>query len=509
MSMNSSKILDFNVLEQISIVATQSGKRLVLCHGTFDLMHAGHIKHLQGAKTKGDILIVTVTADSYVNKGPGRPVFNENLRAESIASLQCVDYVSVINEPTALNPINKIRPHTYVKGNDYKEMSKDMTGNIVKEKCAVEKYGGSIIFTDEITFSSSSLLNEYFDVLSGDSKKYLAAIKKEYSSDEIIKFLQNLRGLNVVVIGDAIVDEYHYTEPLGQTGKGNLLAVKYLSEERFAGGAIAVANHVAGFCSDVTLVTGLGGKESFKGFIDSKLKKNISPIYFYNDDATTLVKRRFVDMDMDKLFEVYFHNKESFPPSIQRKVVEWLDENLKKFDMVIVPDFGNGFISHEIVDVLSKKSGFLAVNTQVNSGNRGYHAITRYPRANFISLNEPELRLATHSRFGDLHELASNIAIKLGASSIAITRGTKGAMFVDVEKEICVDIPALSSSIVDRVGAGDAFLAMAGLCEKAGLPVNVSGFVASIAAAISVQSVCNRNPIEPIKLYKYIATLMK
>ena len=109
------------------------GKRVVLCHGTFDLMHAGHIRHMQRAKEEGDILLVTVTGDAYVNKGPGRPVFNEQLRAEYIAALACVDYVAVNQAVTAIDALHMLQPNIYAKGSDYRSHGDDVTGNIARE----------------------------------------------------------------------------------------------------------------------------------------------------------------------------------------------------------------------------------------------------------------------------------------------------------------------------------------------------------------------------------------
>src|SRR5688572_9861857 len=85
------KILRFDKLETQLSDLRKRKKRVVLCHGVFDLMHPGHILYFQAAKREGDVLVVTLTPDQYVNKGPGRPVYNNQLRAESIAALQCVD----------------------------------------------------------------------------------------------------------------------------------------------------------------------------------------------------------------------------------------------------------------------------------------------------------------------------------------------------------------------------------------------------------------------------------
>jgi rfaE bifunctional protein kinase chain/domain len=453
-------------------------------------------------------LLVSVTADEFVNKGPGRPVFNQYLRAENIAALACVDLVAINHAVTAVEVLEQVKPDIYVKGSDYKSTSEDLTGNIQHEQDAVERHGGRIFFTDELTSSSTRLLNEYFEVFSPEISAYLDEFKQLVSANELINHLKNLAGLNVLVVGEAIVDEYHYTSPLGQTGKGNVFAVKYNDYERFAGGAIAVANHVAEFAGNVTLLSGLGTINSHEDFIRSNLNANIDPVFFFSKDRPTIVKRRYVDADIAKLFEVYFYNDTELPEDINRKIVQWLERHLQEYDVVIVPDFGNGFISTEMVATLSKSAKFLAVNAQVNSGNRGYHLITRYPKAHFLSLNEPELRLAVHDKAGALEDLAATLATKLQAQHIAITRGTKGAVMLDVNNAVH-KVPALSERVVDRIGAGDAFLSLAGLCLGGGLPAGLALFTGAVAAALDVQIVCNREPVRAVALFKYITTLLK
>lgn len=137
------------------------GKKIIHCHGCFDLMHPGHIKYFQAAGKKGDVLIVTVTPDIYVDKGPDRPVFNEKLRAESIAALECVDYVAVNEWTTAVETIELLKPDIYVKGQEF-ENFEDKTGKLQKELKAIKKVGAEIRFTHEVVFSSAELLNKYF-----------------------------------------------------------------------------------------------------------------------------------------------------------------------------------------------------------------------------------------------------------------------------------------------------------------------------------------------------------
>lgn len=155
------KILKLEKLARRVRSLKSKGKTIVHCHGCFDLMHPGHIKYFQAAKRMGDCLVVTVTPDIYVDKGPCRPVFNQNLRAESIAALECVDFVAINKWPTAEETLKLLYPDIYVKGQEFKKLE-DKTGKIQKEFAVIKEIGAKIRFTNEIVFSSTRLLNKYF-----------------------------------------------------------------------------------------------------------------------------------------------------------------------------------------------------------------------------------------------------------------------------------------------------------------------------------------------------------
>ena len=505
----SDKIVNLEKIAEQSRLIKSNGQRVVLCHGTFDLMHTGHIRYLQRAKQEGDFLLVTVTADEYVNKGPGRPIFNEQLRAENLAALECVDFVAINHAISAVDVLHLIQPDVYAKGSEYQSHGDDVTGNIILEQQAVETHGGEIFYTDEITFSSSSLLNEHFGVFPPETKHFLEQFSEKWSEKEIHSLVDSLADLNVLVVGDAIIDQYHYVSPLGQTGKGSSLAVRYETEEQFAGGSIAVANHIAGFAKSVTLMAGLGDQDSHETFIREKLKQNVEPAFYYFKDAPTVTKRRFVDSDLSKLFEIYFYQDTPTLEDGGEEVCQWLVDSLSNYDVVVVADFGNGFIDEKMIAILCDKSRFLAVNTQINSGNRGYHVINRYARANFVSLNEPELRLAAHNRHSPLEEVSDSVAENVKAERLAITRGTKGMMMMDKKNRMVHKVPALSTRVIDRIGAGDAFLSLSALCLGKGIDAEVAAFIGSVSAAMDVQIVCNRDAIDPVSLKKYVSTLLK
>ncbi|SVD77563.1 uncharacterized protein METZ01_LOCUS430417, partial [marine metagenome] len=266
------------------------------------------------------------------------------------------------------------------------------------------------------------------------------------------------------------------------------------------------SNHVAGFAKNATIVSGLGREKENEEFIRSNLAENIFPEFYYFIDAPTVVKQRFVDSDLNKLFEVYLCKENSKLENSGKEVCSWLDKNVGDFDVVIVSDFGNGFITPEMIEPICKRSRYLAVNTQINSGNRGYHAITRYPRADFVSLNEPEARLATHNRHDPIEYVARNLAARLNARHFAVTMGTKGVVLLDNVEGKTYIVPALSTKVLDRVGAGDAFLSFSAMCLGKGIASEAAAFVGSAAAALDVQIVCNKEPICSGNLLKYLGT---
>ena len=225
------KVKRLEELAEILASLRSEGKKIVHCHGVFDLLHIGHIRHFEQAKMLGDVLVVTVTQDKHVNKGPHRPAFPENLRAESIAALDCVDYVAINNWPTSVETIKLLKPDVYAKGSDYRDARKDYTGKITDEEAAVKSVGGEIAFTEDITFSSSSLINKYISPLPKEVGDFLTDFSSRYPADDIVQYIEKARSLKVLVIGEAIIDEYQYCESIGKSTKEPALVAQYNSTE--------------------------------------------------------------------------------------------------------------------------------------------------------------------------------------------------------------------------------------------------------------------------------------
>jgi len=324
----------------------------------------------------------------------------------------------------------------------------------------------------------------------------------------VIGRLKALRDLKVLVIGDTIIDEYHYCRGMNKPPKDNIISTKFVSEERFAGGVLACANHLAGFCAKVDLVTCLGSADSKEDYILEHLKPNVHHKFFYRNDACTVVKRRFVDpVFLTKLFEVSFLEDYVLPDKETRQIVRYLEGCAHKYDLVLVTDFGHGFINREIIKSL-KRAKFLAVNAQSNSANLGYNLITKYDRMDYLCIDEPEVRLAAHNKYGEIQGIIKKLAGELESGRASITRGHQGSVTFDKKKGFA-SCPVFSGKVVDRVGAGDAYLSLTSPLAATGADMDLVGFVGNAVAAIKVGIVCNRSSIEPVELYKFITTLLK
>ncbi|MBI4605302.1 MAG: adenylyltransferase/cytidyltransferase family protein [Planctomycetes bacterium] len=503
------KIKDLDELAAILERARATGKKVVHCHGVFDLVHLGHIRHFQEARKLGDVLVVTVTADRHVNKGPHRPVFKEALRAEAIAALECVDYVAVNRWAMAVETIQMLKPHFYVKGGEFKQAWKDRTKGIVLEAEAVRAAGGELILTRDNLCSSSELINRHLPVFKRDVSEYLAGFAARHPCDEVIRHVERARPLKVLAVGEAVIDEYCYCTAIGKSSKEPALAVKKLSAERFAGGALALANDLAGFSDSVRLVTLLGEQRSREDFIRSRLAANVEPAFLLRKGSPTIVKRRFLERYFfSKLLEVYEINEEPLGEGEEEEMRAALLERLEGCDAVVVKDLGHGMLTEKTVRTIAERARYLAIHVQANAANLGYHGISRYPRADLVMLAENEIKLEARSRHGDLREMARRVAERLSCRRVAVTRGKSGCLCYDREEGF-FEVPALATRVVDRLGGGSAFLALAALCSAAGAPMEVAAFVGNAAAAQAIAAVGHRRHIEKVRLYRQVESLLK
>jgi cytidyltransferase-like protein len=503
------KILSLEDLVQVLESCRSANKRIVHCHGCFDLLHIGHMRHFRQAKQHGDILVVTITPDRFVDKGPGRPAFPELLRAEAIASLSIVDYVALNNWPTAENTIRLLKPDIYAKGSEFKNQRSDYTGKIEKEIEAIKEIGSKIIYTEDIVFSSSNLINRFLSARPREIEEYLTLFRSRYKIEEIFQVLNRMSQLKVLVVGDTIIDDYQYCNAIGKSNKDPVLVLQYKSNDLFAGGVLAVANHVANFVKEVRLITVLGDKDSYEEFIRSSLSPNISPYFGIHINAPTLIKRRFIDgYSFNKLLEIYIMNGNGLSKSLDEELSRLMEDEVQKYDLVIAADFGHGAISKSMIRILAEKAPYLAVNTQANAGNRGFHTITSYPKADFISLAEHEVRLEKREMNGSIRALVDDLTKMLSAEIFAVTCGRSGCLVKGKSGEYIVS-PSLTMQTVDRIGAGDAFFSLASLAAVVKAPEEMIGFLGNVAGALAVQTIGNQKAIDKLSVKKCITSLLK
>ena len=194
------KIKSLTELQQIIVDLKSKGKKIVHCHGVFDLLHIGHIKHFEEARTFGDVLVVTITLDKFVRKGPNRPAFTTTLRLEALASLESVDYVAENRWPSAIETIKLLKPDIYCKGPDYQNQEMDITGKIKKEEKTILSVGGRMQYTNDLTFSSSNLLNNFGYILNENQKSLINKININYDYKKIKQMIDELKNLKILLL---------------------------------------------------------------------------------------------------------------------------------------------------------------------------------------------------------------------------------------------------------------------------------------------------------------------
>lgn len=326
-------------------------------------------------------------------------------------------------------------------------------------------------------------------------------IKDRHSFKAVEDILREVAGKSVLVIGETIVDEYAYVEPMSKSPKGALLTSHYIGSEYFAGGILACANHVGGFCDNVRLATCLGQKRTMAGFVKKNLLPNVSPAFFYRHGAMTTVNTRFtINGTSNRIFGVYNFDHDLLSKDLESEVLRFLEAEIPERDLVLAVDYGHGFFTERIIALLSDKSKFLALNVQTNSTNFGFNPVHKFPKADYVCLDEIEARLAVGSRFGEIKDIVSVIARRMTCPNVSITLGKDGALIYD--RGSVVKVPAFLVDTVDPVGTGDAYLSVTAPCVAVGAPMELVGLIGSIAGSIHAQTLCNASAIDRKELIR-------
>ncbi len=504
------KIYSLEALGQVISKIKKKSKTVVLCHGVFDLLHVGHIKHLKKAKALGDKLVVTLTADNFVNKGPGKPIFNQKLRAEAIASLEMVDFVAVNDFPTAVKPIKYIKPNIYCKGKDYKNSKDDITGEIKNEIKELKNFGGKIEFTQELTFSSSRLINSATDFYSKDHKRNLKKIKRKYNFQKIKKIVDEFANLKVLVIGETIIDQYNFCEAIGKSGKEPILVLKETNTENYLGGVLAIAKNLYQFSKNISILSMIGEKKEFLKEIKKGLPKNIKTKFFTKKNSPTIVKKRFVDnISNSKVLGIYNLNDDYFNNKEVESFNNYLKKEIKKYDLVVVSDYGHGLITKSSAKIICKNSKFLALNAQVNAFNIGYHTMKNYVNFNTLIINEKEIRHEMRDKVSEVEDLMFSLAQERKVKNLIVTKGSSGSVLYNSDTNKFYSAEAYATKVVDKIGAGDTMLSLIGLCLKMKIDCDLTLLMSSLGAAQSVESLANKDTINKINMLKTLENIFK
>lgn len=467
-------------------------KKVIMCHGTFDIVHPGHIRQLFYAKEKAPILVASITADKYVGKGDGRPFVPQELRAKNLAALEMVDYVVIDDHEKPIDTILKIKPDLFVKGFEY---AKDGIHPKTKEEIeAISSYGGQVIFSPgDVVYSSTHLLTTHKPKIAYD--KLLAYMDAEnVTFDDILGTLYKFKGKKVCVLGDTIVDKYSYCTVLGPTTKTPTFSIKLESSKLFVGGAGIVAKHVRSLGADVTFTTILGD-DQLKDFVINDLKQwKIKTKAVIDPTRPTTLKERFW-ADGYKMLQVDTVDNSIISQKILEEICSYLKQ--EKPEILIFSDFRHGIFNKDTIKYIKNAIGSKSIKVADSQVSNRWGNILDFNGVDIIFPNEKEARFAMGDQDTGIRPLGAMLYNKSKARYLILKMGEKGCIIYRKPGENprnFIVLDSLTENTVDTLGAGDAMLAVTSLAYKCSKNILVSAILGSIAAAI----VCEKEGNVPL-----------
>jgi rfaE bifunctional protein kinase chain/domain/rfaE bifunctional protein nucleotidyltransferase chain/domain len=481
--------------------ARETGRTVVHCHGCFDVVHPGHIHHLQHAKSLGDLLVVSVSSDAHVNKGVSRPLIPDDLRAASLAALECVDAVYLNEAPTAVELLTALRPDVYVKGREY-ETSVDP--RFLAERDAVLAGGGEMFFSSgDVVYSSTALINALTDTGAFNTEKVTRFARQHaVGAGQVDGLLRRMHGMKVLVIGDSILDRYHFCEAVGVAGESPMMSLRALATRNYDGGAAIVARHAASLGAAVTLVTALADDDASEQFKMRLASEGVATLA--SDHRKSLVEKDRYLVDEQKMLKI---DRGSVAPLDARREASLAKQIIEAADgaaCVIFADFGYGLITQGLLDrVLPALRKTVPVLTADVSGKQT--SLLRFHDVDLLCPTERELRETIGDHSSGIGAIVSELLRVTNAKSALLTLGKQGLVACDWPGDTWRQsggrlrteyLPALAGRAVDPLGAGDALLAAASLSLATGASLAVAAYVGSLAAAVAIGRVGNL-PITP------------
>ncbi len=488
--------------------ARQQGKTVVHCHGCFDIVHPGHIHHLQYAKSLGDILVVSLSSDSNVNKGIDRPLIPDDLRAASLAALECVDAVYVNEHPTAVELLGILQPDVYVKGREY-EQNRDP--RFLAERDIVMAHGGRVIFSSgDIVYSSTALINnlqrtDYFN----DEK--VRRLRQRYDLDgaALHHLIQKFRGQKVLVLGDYILDRYHFCDASGIASEGPMMTLRSLQDKDYDGGSAILALHLAGMGAKPTLIASLA-EDALSTQIELRLRAAGVDVELLRHRRQIVTKHRYL-VDQAKVFKVDEGGVIPLDTRAEETLARRILAAAEGASAVIFADYGYGLITDGLLSrIMAPLRQRIPVITADVSGKQS--SLLRFNSVDLLCPTERELRETVQDFSSGLGAVVANLLNRTGARQAMITLGKQGLITFDwppatgdapparLRSEY---LPAFSSYAVDPLGCGDALLAAATLALSSGGSLQAAAFLGSLAAALEVQQLGN-HPIDAEQLIAHL-----
>lgn len=496
------KKININNLKKIKNKGT-----IALCHGVFDVLHYGHILYFKEAKKLSDILIVSVTTDKHVNKGPQRPLNSIDIRMKFLEELDIIDYVIESDSSDAVNIINLIKPNYYVKGPDYKNKKDDLSKKIYLEEKQVKKNGGKLVFTNNVTFSSSTIINKKFNSLTVTQKKYLKRINDKFSLEYIMRKINDFKKIDATVLGEPIIDSYTKVEVKGLGSKSPILASKYIETKDYAGGSLVIANHLNALGCKTNIFLPVSTKYHDHEKIYKRLDSGIKKSFFKMNDWTIPKKIRFLNnFKSDKIFEYYKISDENFDYKFPDNFYKKLQNKKNQNSLLFISDFGHNFFSDNLVNSINRSKFNYTINVQTNSANFGFNMFNKYKKFNFITLDEKELRLSENNNKNDVSLLIEE-AYKKNKLNMngSLTLGGNGSLYFTKKKNYYC--PVFVSEPKDTVGSGDAYYCVASLLNHINCDPELIPFISNCYAGLKTRLVGNTS-VSKISLVNMIKSLL-
>jgi rfaE bifunctional protein kinase chain/domain len=461
-------------------------RTVVMCHGVFDLVHPGHIRHLLYAKSKADILVASLTADLHIQKANYRPFVPQDLRALNLAALEMVDYVLIDEDATPLRNLALIQPDFFAKGYEYQNGG--MQPKTREEIDTVERYGGELLFTPgDIVYSSSALIESGPPDIAVD--KLLMLMHAEgIDFDRLQETLRRCQGITVHVVGDTIVDSLTHTTMIGGMTKTPTPSVRYDSCQDFVGGAAIVAAHLSGAGADVAFSTVLGD-DLLKDFVLGELDRaGVKTRPIIDRTRPTTHKNTVVCGDY-RLLKIDTLDNRSISDHSVDAIAAQIGQT--RADAVVFSDFRHGVFNRRTIPGLIgaiPPAAFRVADSQVASrwGN-----ILDFKGFDLITPNEREARFAMADQDTGIRPLAAKLHEESGCRMVILKLGNRGVLTCrpgkgnDLRSFFVVD--SFAERVIDPVGAGDALLAYATLAMIASGSEAVATILGSIAAALECE----------------------